>query len=96
MHDVRDEGRALVLRGFRELGRAELLEIAERARAARNVGREVVLDLRRVDHLHVGGAAALVPIPGLQILVRSRYVMDLLRAGGVLEVLDVREVADAS
>ena len=42
----------------------------------------VVVDLKRVTHLHYAGAALLKAIPGLRAAGASRYVRDLVHAGG--------------
>ena len=42
----------------------------------------VVIDLKRVTHLHYAGAALLKAIPGLRAAGASRYVRDLVHAGG--------------
>ncbi len=72
-----------------ELGRAELAEIAARAREARQAGRTVVIDLARVTHLHYAGAALLKAIPGLRAAGASRYVRDLVHAGGAAGYLEL-------
>ncbi len=65
-----------------ELGRAELAGIAALAAQARRDGRIVVIDLKRVTHLHYAGAALLKAIPGLRAAGASRYVRALVHAGG--------------
>jgi hypothetical protein len=42
----------------------------------------VVVDLKRVTHLHYAGAALLKAIPGLRAAGASRYVRNLVHAGG--------------
>lgn len=86
MHATTTAGGVLTILCRGELSRAELVHIADQADEARRGGREVTLDFRRVEHLHVGGADRFARIPGLRIVVASRYVKDLLRAGGVLDV----------
>jgi ABC-type transporter Mla MlaB component len=71
-----------VIRGAGELGRVELAAVAEVAARARREGRMVVIDLSRVTHLHYAGAALLRDIPGLRAAGASRYVRDLVHAGG--------------
>jgi ABC-type transporter Mla MlaB component len=82
MYDAMDEAGITVVRGVGELGRAELASIASLATRARLQGRMVVLDLKQVTHLHYGGAALLKAIPGLRAAGASRYVRDLVHAGG--------------
>jgi ABC-type transporter Mla MlaB component len=65
-----------------ELGRDELAQIAGIAARARRDGRRVVIDLKKVTHLHYAGAALLKAIPGLRAAGASRYVRDLVYAGG--------------
>ncbi len=65
-----------------ELDRDELAQIAGIAARARRDGRRVVVDLKKVTHLHYAGAALLKAIPGLRAAGASRYVRDLVYAGG--------------
>jgi hypothetical protein len=82
VYDVIGLGEAVVVRGHGELSRAELEAIAGAAEEARRGGRRVVVDLRRVTHLHYAGAALLKRVPGLRAAIGSRYVRDLVCAGG--------------
>jgi len=82
MYEARREDGVTVIRGAGELGRAELAAIASLAAEARREGRTVVVDLKRVTHLHYAGAALLKAIPGLRAAGASRYVKDLVHAGG--------------
>lgn len=82
MYEARDEDGVTIVTGLGELGRAELAGIAAVAQRARREGRMVVVDLKRVTHLHYAGAALLKAIPGLRAAGASRYVRDLVHAGG--------------
>jgi ABC-type transporter Mla MlaB component len=82
MYESRQQDEVTVIRGVGELTRDELSAIAELARRARREGRMVVIDLKRVTHLHYAGAALLKAIPGLRAAGASRYVRDLVHAGG--------------
>ena len=82
MYEAREEDGVTLLRGIGELGRDELAAIAAVAARARREGRMVVVDLKRVTHLHYAGAALLKAIPGLRAAGASRYVRDLVHAGG--------------
>ena len=82
MYEARQLDEVTVIRGVGELSREELSGIAELARRARREGRMVVVDLKRVTHLHYAGAALLKAIPGLRAAGASRYVRDLVHAGG--------------
>ncbi|SRR6266545_7279923 len=82
MYEARHGDGVTVLRGAGELGRTELADIAAIAAQARSEGRRVVIDLARVTHLHYAGAALLKAIPGLRAAGASRYVRDLVHAGG--------------
>ena len=82
MYEARDQDGVTIVRGVGELGRAELAAIAGVAARARRDGRMVVVDLKRVTHLHYAGAALLKAIPGLRAAGASRYVRDLVHAGG--------------
>ncbi len=82
MYEARDEDGVTIVRGLGELCRAELAGIAAIASRARREGRMVVVDLKRVTHLHYAGAALLKAIPGLRAAGASRYVRDLVHAGG--------------
>ena len=82
MYEARHEEGVTIVKGVGELGRAELAGIAALAAQARRAGRMVVIDLKRVTHLHYAGAALLKSIPGLRAAGASRYVRDLVHAGG--------------
>jgi len=82
MYETRHEDTVTVIRGIGELSREELGGIARAAAQARNLGRTVVVDLKRVTHLHYAGAALLKAIPGLRAAGATRYVRDLVCAGG--------------
>ena len=56
MYEARQQDEVTVVRGVGELTREELCAIAELARRARREGRMVVIDLKRVTHLHYAGA----------------------------------------
>jgi hypothetical protein len=96
VHDVVELEGVVVIRGAGELAREELEAIAAGAAEARRDGKRVALDLRRVSHLHYAGAAMLRKVPGLPAAVGSRYVKDLVHAGGAggfVELFD--DVEDA-
>jgi ABC-type transporter Mla MlaB component len=82
MFEARRQDQVTILRGEGDLSRAELTAMAAVAARARREGRTVVIDLKRVTHLHYAGAALLATIPGLRAAGASRYVRDLVRAGG--------------
>ncbi len=82
MYEARQQDEVTVIRGVGELSRDELSAVAELAQRARREGRMVVIDLKRVTHLHYAGAALLKAIPGLRAAGASRYVRDLVHAGG--------------
>jgi hypothetical protein len=82
VYDVVEQDGVVVIRGAGELARDELASIATAAGVARRAGSRVALDLRRVSHLHYAGAAMLREVPGLPAAVASRYVRDLVHAGG--------------
>ncbi len=82
MYEARQQDEVTVIRGVGELSREELSAVADLARRARREGRMVVIDLKRVTHLHYAGAALLKAIPGLRAAGASRYVRDLVHAGG--------------
>jgi hypothetical protein len=54
-----------------------------------------VLDLTRVRHLHYAGARLLREVPGLRLAGASRYLRDLVLAGGGFGVEFHPDVADA-
>ena len=82
MFEAREQDHVTILRGIGELSRDELSAMAAAARRAREGGRMVVIDLKRVTHLHYAGAALLAAIPGLRAAGASRYARDLVFAGG--------------
>ncbi|ABC83528.1 Sulfate transporter/antisigma-factor antagonist STAS [Anaeromyxobacter sp. K] len=82
MYEARNQDEVTVIRCVGELTRDELSAIAGLAQRARHEGRMVVVDLKRVTHLHYAGAALLKAIPGLRAAGASRYVRDLVHAGG--------------
>ncbi|MEI7704847.1 MAG: anti-anti-sigma factor [Deltaproteobacteria bacterium] len=82
MHVLRDQPGVCVLRCYGELSLAELASVAASAARARSVGRLVVIDLSRVRHLHFAGARLLAEVPGLRLAGASRYLRDLVHAGG--------------
>ncbi len=82
MHQVRRQDDVIIIRCEGELAREELTEVAAEARRARAEACLVVIDLKRVTHLHYAGAALLRAIPGLRAAGASRYVRDLVFAGG--------------
>jgi ABC-type transporter Mla MlaB component len=97
MYEAREQDHVTVIRARGELTRDELRSIAGVAAGARADGRVVVVDLRGVTHLHYAGAALLKAIPGLRAAGASRYVRDLVHAGGAgghVEMFD--DVADAT
>ncbi len=82
MFEARRQDQVTILRGEGDLSRAELTAMASVAARARAEGRMVVIDLKGVTHLHYAGAALLAAIPGLRAAGASRYVRDLVHAGG--------------
>jgi ABC-type transporter Mla MlaB component len=82
MYEARNQDEVTVIRCVGELTRDELSAMAGLAQRARREGRMVVVDLKRVTHLHYAGAALLKAIPGLRAAGASRYVRDLVHAGG--------------
>jgi ABC-type transporter Mla MlaB component len=82
MFEARRQDEVTVIRCTGEVTREELAEIAAIARRARDEQRMVVVDLKRCTHLHYAGAALLRAIPGLRAAGASRYVRDLVLAGG--------------
>ncbi len=95
MHVSREEPGVTVLRCHGELGLAELARIAASAARARADGRVAVVDLSRVRHLHYAGAPLLREVPGLRLAGASRYVRDLVHAGGGFGVEFHPDVAHA-
>jgi ABC-type transporter Mla MlaB component len=100
MFEARHQDEVTVIRGSGELTRDELVQIANVAKRAREAGRMVVIDMKRVTHLHYAGAALLKAIPGLRAAGASRYVRDVMHAGGAggyVEIYDdVREAVQAA
>ena len=82
MYEARQQDHATVIRAQGDLTRGELVGIAALAGHARRQGRMVVVDLGGVTHLHYAGASLLKAIPGLRAAGASRYVRDLVCAGG--------------
>jgi len=82
MFEARHDDGYTIIRGIGELSRDELAAIAAVAARARRDGRTVVVDLKKVTHLHFAGAALLKAIPGLRAAGANRYVRDLVFAGG--------------
>ncbi|MGC4000620.1 MAG: anti-anti-sigma factor [Anaeromyxobacter sp.] len=82
MYEARRQDEVTIIRCTGELTRDELSAIAALAGRARAEGHMVVIDLKRVTHLHYAGAALLKAIPGLRAAGASRYVRDLVFAGG--------------
>ncbi len=95
MHVLREEIGVTVLRCYGELSLAELATVAAAAARARASGRLVVLDVTRVRHLHYAGARLLREVPGLRLAGASRYVRDLVHAGGGFGVEFHPDVAHA-
>lgn len=100
MYQARRQDDVFIIRCEGELSREELFEVAGMARRARAEACLVVIDLKRVTHLHYAGAALLRAIPGLRASGASRYVRDLVFAGGAaghLELFgDVEEAVRAA
>ena len=95
MFEARREDQVTIIRASGDLPRAEMVAIAAVARKARAEGRRVVIDLKRVTHLHFVGAALLQAIPGLRAAGASRYVRDLVRAGAGADVELFGDVEEA-
>ena len=95
MHLLREESGVTVLRCFGELSLAELATLAAASARARAAGRLVVVDLSRVRHLHYAGARLLREVPGLRLAGASRYLRDLVHAGGGFGVEFHPDVAHA-
>ncbi len=100
MHVVLHPPGLTLVRCYGELRLEELARVAAASARARAGGLPVVVDLSRVSHLHFAGAALLRAVPGLQLAGASRYVRDLLRAGGAGAHLEfhpsVEEAASAT
>ena len=82
MFQARRQDDVIIIRCEGEISREELSQVAAVARRARAEAWMVVVDLKRVTHLHYAGAALLRAIPGLRAAGASRYVRDLVFAGG--------------
>ena len=82
MFQTKREDGVTVVQAAGELSRDDLAAIAALASSARYRGQMVVIDLKRVTHLHYAGATLLKAIPGLRAAGASRYVRDLVFAGG--------------
>jgi len=95
MHVLRQEIGVTVLRCYGDLSLAELASVAAASARVRASGGLVVLDLSRVRHLHYAGARLLREVPGLRLAGASRYLRDLLLAGGGFGVEFHSDVADA-
>ena len=95
MHVLREESGVTVLRCYGELPLAELASVAAAAARARAGGCRVVVVLSRVRHLHYAGARLLREVPGLRLAGASRYLRDLVHAGGGFGVEFHPDVADA-
>ena len=95
MHVLREQACVTVLRCYGPLSLAELASVAAAAARARAAGRMVVVDLARVPHLHYAGARLLREVPGLRLAGASRYLRDLLHAGGAFGVEFHPDVAHA-
>lgn len=100
MYETRTQGDAVIVKAAGDLGRAELAGIAAVASRAWREGRVVVVDLAGVTHLHYAGVALLKSIPGLRAAGASRYVRDLVHAGGAAGYVelypDVEEAVQAA
>jgi hypothetical protein len=94
MHVLREEIGVTVLRCYGELSLAELASVAAASARARAEGR-LVVDLSRVAHLHYAGARLLQDVPGIRLAGASRYLRDLVLAGGGFGVEFHPDVADA-
>ena len=86
MFEARHQDDVTIIRGVGELTKDELSAIAAIARRARDDGRRVVVDLKQVTHLHYGLRAA----------GASRYVRDLVHAGGAGGHLELFEDVEAA
>ncbi len=95
MHVLREDSGVTVLRCYGELSLAELAALAAASARARAAGRLVVIDLARVRHLHYAGARLLREVPGLRLAGASRYLRDLVHAGGGFGVEFHPDVAHA-
>jgi ABC-type transporter Mla MlaB component len=82
MFQMRMQDDVVVIKCEGELSREELAQVAALARKERAEAKMVVIDLKKVTHLHYAGAALLRAIPGLRAAGANRYVRDLVFAGG--------------
>jgi hypothetical protein len=82
VYDAVELDDVVLIRGAGELARSELEEIGVIAADAPPARRRVIVDLRRVSHLHYAGAAVFRHVPGVRAAIASRYVRDLVLAGG--------------
>lgn len=82
MYQARMHDDVVVVKCEGELTREELAQVAALARKERAEAKMVVIDLKKVTHLHYAGAALLRAIPGLRAAGANRYVRDLVFAGG--------------
>ena len=82
VYDTINATGTLIIRGAGELSLIELQGIARLAAQARREGRRVLVDLRRVQHLHYAGAGFLRSATGVRVVGASPYVRDLMLAGG--------------
>jgi ABC-type transporter Mla MlaB component len=96
MYETRQMDEVTVIKGVGDVSREELAAIAAVAARARAAGRTVVIDLKRVTHLHYAGAALLKAIPGLRAAGATRYVRDLVCAGGAGGHLEMFADVDAA
>ena len=96
MHVIEEQSALTVIRGYGELGLAEVARVAAAAARARAARRAVVLDLSRATHLHYAGARLLSEVPGIRVAGASRYLRELVYAGGGFGRLEFhRDVAEA-
>jgi ABC-type transporter Mla MlaB component len=96
MYETRQQDEVTVIKGVGDVSREELASIAQVAARARAAGRTVVIDLKRVTHLHYAGAALLKAIPGLRAAGATRYVRDLVHAGGAGGYVEMFADVDAA
>ncbi len=82
MHFAAEQNGLTLIRAYGDLPLEELARIAAAAVRGRAAGRLVVVDVAHVSHLHYAGAALLRSVPGIRLAGASRYVRDLVRAGG--------------
>lgn len=95
MHVVNDQPGVTVVRCYGELTLPEMARVAATAARARACGQVAIVELTRVRHLHYAGARLLAEVPGLRVVGASRYLRDLLFAGGAFGVALHRDLADA-